>query len=751
MNPKNLTNLDFYEVKESIKSYLKTKDEFSDYNFEGSTISYLLDTLAYNTYYSSFYANLTANELFLETSTIRDNIIKIAKLLNYTPRSRRASELVVSFAFECPLGPDGTYPTTVELQPGPVFSSSVQAGQGFVFNKQDKITSPVSSTTGRVAFNSVALKEGNILNYAWTVDTSSANRYIIPNKDIDTSTLKVKVKSSAQSTQSDLYKLARNLDSIGPGQKVFFLQESEDQRYEIYFGDGKTGRQLIDGEVIEVEYLTTKGPEANGCQKLTFVGSVIDSFGRPVTFTPVVKLISRAQGGEEQETIEQIRFNAPRFAATQSRAVTKTDYESLVRIVYPQTASVKAIGGESLNPPEYGKVFITIKNKSGTDINALTKRRIKNALLEYAVASVDIEILDAVRTFADVRILVKYDRNSTNLSQQSIYNLIEAALKRYDRNNFNNFGGQLSYSKLIGVLDNADPSITSVLLNVRLRQRICPNFGNNTVYNLNFGVPLEKGSTGTNNGDGNGGNGGGDGSCACDETNVLSSGFKIVGFDRNLELDDDSKGNIRLYYIDNGQRVYINNSIGKIDYDNGKLSIGPINIVSTSNPGPCGLLISVKPTNPTVRFPYNTIPEIGFPTVIDVYDDSNTFTPSDDWTPPPLTGGNQGGTTDGSGGSGGSSTTGGTGTGTGGTGSGGTGSGGTGSGDGSGGSGGSGGTGGSGGAGGGTGDGSTGTGSGNFGDGTGLTNVDPGAIGDDFFESTIDLDEFTNTETDSCF
>ena len=715
MNPKNLTNLDFYEVKESIKSYLKTKTEFSDYNFEGSTISYLLDTLAYNTYYSSFYANLTANELFLETSTIRDNIVKIAKLLNYTPRSTRASELVVSFAFQTPIGPDGEYPSTVELQTGPVFSSSVQAGQGFVFNIQDKITSPVSSTTGRVSFNSIALKEGNILRYSWTVDTSNITRYIIPNKDIDTTTLRVFVRASAQSTQSDRYKLARNLDSIGPGQKVFFLQEAEDERYEIYFGDGKTGRQLIDGEVIEVEYMTTRGDEANGCQKLTFVGSVVDNFGRPITFTPVVKLIQRAQGGEAQESIEQIKFNAPRFSATQSRAVTKEDYESLVRIVYPQALNVRAIGGESLNPPEYGKVFITIKNKSGTAINDLTKRRIKNSLLEYAVASVDLEILDAVKTFADVRVLVKFDRNLTNLSQQSIYNLIEAALRRYNANNFNNFGGQLSYSKILKILDAADPSITSVLLNVRLRQLVCPNFGNNTIYTLNFGVPLKKGSTGQK-GDGS------EGDCSCDESNAISSAFKIIGFDRNIEIDDDSKGNLRIYYIDNGKKVYINENIGSIDYDRGKVSLGPINIASTSLPGSCGLMISVIPSNPTVRFPYNVIPEIGFPTVIDVYDDTNTFTPSEDWTPPPLTGGNAGGTTDGSGGSGGSTTDGSDGTGTTG-----------------------------GGTGGGTGVIGTGSGTGIVGTGSGLTNVDPGAIGDDFFESTIDLEEFTNTETDSCF
>ena len=727
MNPKNLTNLDFYEVKESIKSYLKTKDEFSDYNFEGSTISYLLDTLAYNTYYSSFYANLTANELFLETSTIRDNIVKIAKLLNYTPRSSKASELVVSFAFQTPLGPDGNYPSTVELQTGPVFSSSVQAGAGFIFNIQDKITSPVSSTTGRVSFNSIALKEGNILRYSWVVDTTNIGKYVIPNKDIDTTTLRIDVKSSSQSTQSDRYKLAENLDSIGPGQKVYFLQEAEDQRYEIYFGDGKTGRKLIDGEVIEIEYMTTKAAVANGCQKLTFVGSVIDSFDRPITFTPIVKLISRAQGGEEQESIEQIRFNAPRFAATQSRAVTKDDYESLTRILYPQTANVKAIGGESLDPPEYGKVFITIKNKSGTDINALTKRRIKKSLLEYAVASVDLEILDAVKTFADVRILVKFDRNKTNQSQQSIYNLIEKALKDFNKNNFNNFGGQLSYSRLISILDTADVSITSILLNVRLRQIICPNFNNNTVYNLNFGVPLKKGSTGTiGSGDTNG-----DSDCACDESNVVSSSFQIVGFDRTLELDDDSKGNIRLYYIDNGKKIYVNTNIGTIDYNKGKVSIGPINITSTSLPGSCGLLISVIPSNPTVKFPYNVIPEIGFPTVIDVYDDSSIFTPSDDWTPPPVTGGNTGGTTDGSGGSGGSTTDGSTGTGTGGGGSG------------------SGGGGGAGGGNGGIGDGGGTVGL--PGTGSGLTTVDPGAIGDDFFESIIDLDEFTNTETDSCF
>lgn len=713
MNPKNLTNLDFFEVKESIKSYLRTKTEFSDYNFEGSTLSYLLDVLSYNTYYSSFYANLTANEMFLETSTIRDNIVKIAKLLNYTPRSYRASQLVVSFAFQTKIGPDGEYPQTVELQAGPVFSSSILERTGFVFNTQDPITSPVSSSTGRVTFNSVVLKEGNILKYSWTVDSGNVQRYIIPNSKIDTTTLRVYVKDSSQSTQKDLYRLATNLDSIGPGQKVYFIQEVEDERYEIYFGDGKTGRSLIDGEVIEVEYIVTNGPDANGCQKLTFVGSVIDSYGRPVTFTPVVKLISRAQGGEVQETIEQIRFNAPRFSATQSRAVTKNDYESLTRIVYPQTDIVKAVGGEELNPPQYGKVFVTIRNKSNTIINALTKRRIKQELLKYSVASVDLEISDAKRIFADVRILAKYDPNLTSLSQQAIYNLLYKRLLQYARRNFNSFGGQLSYSKLIKWLDDSDSSITSILLNVRLRQQICPNVGTNTVYELNFGVPLKKGLD-------------------CSDSNVKSSAFKIVGFDRNLELDDDNNGNIRLYYIENGQKVYVNTNIGKIDYTKGTVSIGPINIASTTISGSCGLLISVIPSNPTVQFPYDGIPECGLPTVIDVYNDTNVFTPSDDWTPPPLTGSNEGGTTDGSGGSGGSSTTGGDGTGT---------------------TGGGGGT-GTGGAGGGTGDGTgtttggTGTGAGDAG---GLTTVDPGSIGDDFFDNVIDFNDFTDTDTDSCF
>lgn len=704
MNPKNLTNLDFFEVKESIKSYLRTKTEFSDYNFEGSTISYLLDILAYNTYYSSFYANLTANEMFLETSTIRDNIVKIAKLLNYTPRSRRASELVVSFAFQTKVGPDGDYPTTVELQPGPVFSSSVEERTGFLFNTLDAITSPVSSVTGRTTFNSVKLIEGNVIKYSWTVDSGNIQKYIIPNDNVDTNTLRVFVKDSAQSTQKDQYRLATTLDSIGPGQKVYFLQEVEDARYEIYFGDGKTGRKLIDGEVIEVEYIVTTGPDANGCQRLSFVGSVIDSYGRPVTFTPVVKLISRAQGGENQESIEQIRFNAPRFSGTQSRAVTKNDYEALTRIVYPQTDIVKATGGERLSPPQYGRVYVTIKNKSNTLINALTKKRIKDELLKYAVASVDIVIQDAKKIYADIRVLAKYDSNLTAFSQQTIYNLLYKRLLQYAAKNFNNFGGQLSYSKLLKFLDDADGSITSILLNVRLRQTICPNFGKNTVYNLDFGVPLRK-------------------PLDCSTSNLKSSSFRIVGFDRNLELDDDNNGNIRLYYIDNGQKVYINQNIGTIDYNTGKLVIGPINIASTTIAGACGLLISVIPGNPTVSFPFDGIPEIGLPTVIDVYDDTSTFTPSDDWTPPPLNGSNIGGTTDGSGGSGGSSTTGTSGTGTSG---GGTGGGGAGAGDG----------------------GAGGTASGAD---SGLTTTDPGAIGDDFFDNVLDFNDFTQSDTDSCF
>jgi hypothetical protein len=702
----NLTTLDFFDIRESIKSYLKTRTEFSDYNFEGSTLSYLIDVLAYNTQYSAFYGNLAANELFLDTATVRDNIIKIAKLLNYTPRSRQSAAARISFAFQTEIGPDGEYPTTLTLSKGPVFSSSVGNNEGFIFNVLNDITTTVNQVTGRAQFVGVTIYEGTILNYRFFVDSNNTERYIIPNSGVDTRTLKVFVRPSIQSSRRDQYRIADSLQAIGPDQKVYFLQEVEDQRYEIFFGDSKTGRKLIDGEVIDVEYLISNGEEANGCQRMTFIGTVTDSFGRRPIKPPVIKLLNRAQGGERQESIEQIKFNAPKFYATQARAVTAKDYESLTRIVYPQTDIVSVTGGERLSPPQYGKVFVTIKNKNNTPINALTRRRIVNDLKKYAVASTTIEVLDAKRYFLDTRMSVRYDNTRTSKNQQEIYNLLSNRLYQFGQQNFNKFGGTLNYSKVVKYLDDSDPSITSINLQVRLRQSLTANKNQNQTYCFDFGVPLRD-------------------PLDCLDTNLKSSLFNITGFANTVELEDDNKGNIRLFYIQNGQKIYLNDRIGFIDYKTGKLCIGPINISR-----PNTVLISVIPKDPTVNFPFDTIPEIGFPTVIDVF--SNTTTDAGlptDWTPPPLqsNGSGSGGTNDGTGGPGGSGTGDASGVIAGAAGFG------TGAGD------------------GGVGTAGAGAGAGTIGAGTGGTGLTTDSIPDSFFENEVSYDTFADIPEDNCF
>lgn len=686
----DLTTLDFYEIRESIKSYLKTRKEFTDYNFEGSSLSYLIDVLAYNTQYSAFYGNLAANELFLETATVRDNIVKIVKLLNYTPRSIKSAYMRVSIAFQTLKGPDGDYPSTITLKKGPVLTSSLENQIGYVFNALNDITTNVNQSNGRAQFVGITLYEGTLLNYSFDVDSNQTIRYVIPNSNVDTSTLVVDVKPSSQSSQKDKYKIADSLEIVGPSQKVYFLQEVEDTRYEIFFGDGKSGRKLIDGEVIEIEYLTTHGEEANGCQKFNFVGTVFDSYNRLVTFSPILKVLNRAQNGAPRESIEQIKFNAPKFYSSQSRAVTSKDYETLTKIVYPQTQIINVIGGENLKPAQYGKVFITIQNKNKTLLNALTKRRIKQELKKYSVASVEIVILDAKRFYVDPKITIRYNTAVSRKNQQQIYNTVTDALRKFAAQNFNKFGGILNYSKIVKFIDDSDPSITSVNLRVRLRQHINAFIGTDKVYCFDFGVPLRD-------------------PLACLDSNLKSKLFKITGFSGSVELEDDNKGNIRLFTTQNGIKTYLNEKIGFIDYATGKLCIGPINISEPSD-----IPISVIPKDPTVNFPYDAIPEIGFPNVINIYDSGVTGdTGADsDWTPPPLFGD--------------------FGTGTGGTGTGSTG---TGAGTGS----------------GGTTDGSGGPGGSDTSGGTGDTGFSNDTIPDSFFDNPINYEDFTGTTQDNCF
>ena len=423
--PSNLTTLDFEEIKESIKSYLRTRSEFTDYDFEGSTLSYLLDILAYNTYYSAFNANLAVNELFLSTSTIRDNVVNILKYFNYTPDSISASKAVVNINLIVPQIEDGEYPNTATLKAGSVLASRID-NESFIFSIVENVTVPVNSITGQATWNNLTVFEGQLLDYEYVVDkTDTTQRFVIPNENVDISTLKVYVRQSENSTVRNNYVKAQTIIDLDSKDRVYFLQEVEDLRYEVYFGDGVFGRESVDGEVVEFNYIQTQGASANNAGSFSFTGAVVDAVGRDITSEATITVVSKSSGGVAAESLEKIKFKAPRQFSTQNRAVTSKDYENIFRQIYSDTDDVIAYGGEELDPPQYGKVYLAVKTKTGLNIDTNTKRNLVRSLKDYTIASIIPEVVDAKVLEVELRTTAYYDINTTNLSPNEIKNYVK--------------------------------------------------------------------------------------------------------------------------------------------------------------------------------------------------------------------------------------------------------------------------------------------------------------------------------------
>ena len=372
MQPNNLTALDFEDIKASIKSYLRTREEFTDYDFDGSSLSYIIDLLAYNTYYTSFNANMALNEAFLPSSTIRDNVVNIAKLMNYTPNSITAAKACVKLTIQT-TAINGVYPSSITLKKGPVAT-----GGNYIWNILSDRTTNVDLTTGQAVFDKMLIYEGNILNYSYIVNTFAKQVYAIPSGNVDTSTLVVRVRPNESSTASDLYNITDNITSVTSTTRVYFMHEGEDMRYEIRFGDDSIGRALKDGEVIDLEYLVTSGAEANQVKNFSFVGRLTDSNSATYSASMLIlTTIDNSQQGEAAETIESIKYNAPRYLSSQNRAVTAQDYAVLTKKLYENAQAVVAYGGDILNPPIYGKVYIAILTKTGSELNAATKKKFR--------------------------------------------------------------------------------------------------------------------------------------------------------------------------------------------------------------------------------------------------------------------------------------------------------------------------------------------------------------------------------------
>ena len=642
MQPNNLTALDFEDIKASIKSYLRTRSEFTDYDFDGSALSYMVDMLAYNTYYSAFNANMSLNEAFLPSSTVRDNVVNIAKLLNYTPRSVISARASLKVDIQT-VQSNGVYPSTVTLKKG-----ATATGGNYVWNVLRDTTVEVSPTTGIGSFADLCVYEGSIVSFQYVVNTFANQVYTIPSAEADINTLNVTVKANETATASDIYNRVDTVTNLTATTRAYFLSEGEDMRFQVKFGDDSVGRALKDGEVVNLEYLVTSGKKANEVKAFNFIGSLVDSQGQTYSANSTTLTVNhRAQLGSDAETVESIKYNAPRYYSAQYRAVTAQDYALITQRIYNNADSVVAYGGDSLNPPIYGKVFIAIKTKTGSLLNDATKKEIAADLRKYAMASIDPVVVDPDNIYIYTKPFVLYDTGAGSSSSQiktNVQNAINQWASQTQINNFNStFRGQ-AYEKAITLADSA---ISDVSVQTTILKYIYPNSNQTNTYCISTGGELYNSAPSQ---DGN------EASGCTKEPVVLSGTFRTAdrpGVDQQFE--DDGYGNIRTFYNTGNKKVYTNNNAGTVNYATGQICFGPINVISTGantpSPNATNVIDSVTgagsvtdatllPGNlqiPVVMIPANssTIPASTPGTIINIISPEVTVSPIGT-TPPPT-------------------------------------------------------------------------------------------------------------------
>ena len=645
--PSQLTSLDFFEIKESIRSYLRTRKEFTDYDFEGSSASYLIDILAYNTYYTAFNANMALNEAFLETATVRDNIVRIAKQLNYTPRSIKAPRACIKLLAQTSIGLNGTsFPEFATLKKGDVFVADNDF-DSYTFALTQDIQVPVDSGTGLATFESVLVYQGNLLTYNYTVDYTQRQDYIIPDENVDTGLLTVDISPTEQSAETDTYSPATNVTNADGTSRIYYLEETDDMRYRLVFGDGSIGRKLIDGEYIRITYVTTDGVEANGARGFDFVGQVVDSDARVIS-PNAIKLTTKdhAQDGEDRETSLSVKFRAPRAYATQNRAVTENDFEHIVSEIYPQAASVTAFGGEKLNPPIYGKVYVAIRPKTGNKLNATTKQKIKKDLLKYSIASIEPVIIDPTIFYVLPKSYVYYNGNDTSLTGAQLGTKILQGIDAFNKNGATNrFGNRIDGSKFGAMVDSSDPAISGNVTQMTLGQNLDQfTFGQVFTQCLDFGNPLYdpnaySGSPDDGDDDGTGGK------CKPSFSVVKSGTFYATGYTEDLvnltlsdgtttaqvatpgistlttnqvlvpvNIRDDGRGNLIMVTTRDETELTLNPSVGSVNYGTGQVCVGPVAIQGTPD-DTTRLPIQVLPAGGSIAVPPGVDPTIFNPQV----------------------------------------------------------------------------------------------------------------------------------------
>ena len=551
-----ISELDFDGIKSNLKTFLSQQNEFTDYDFEGSGMSVLLDVLAYNTHYLGYNANMLANEMYLDSADLRSSVVSLAKQVGYTPTSCTSSTATLTVLVNDASG------ASLTMSRGTKFSTTVD-GQSYSFvNNADVSITPVS---GVYQFDNLTVYEGSYLNYKYTANTSDIDqRFIIPNDSVDTTTLTVKVQESSSDATTNTYTLATGITGLDSTSKVYFLQEVEGGRFEVYFGDGVTGKTIADGNIVILDYINGNRDAPNGATTFTLSGTIGGFSSATIT------TVSNASGGTGLESISSIKYNAPRDYSAQDRAVTAEDYKTLVKGLYANAQAVQVYGGEDAATPDYGKVYISIKAKSGSNLTTATKESIVQSLKSYAVASVTPVIIDPETTFITLVVNFKYNSGITTKDVSTLQTNVLTKIASYNNDTLEDFAGMFRYSKLIEDINNADTSILSNITTVRMYKYFTPTLNSGIKYTLSYNNALYNPHSGHNS------SGGGV---------ISSSGFKVNN-DSSLNehfLDDDGAGNLRLYYLSGTTRVYTDTTYGTVNYTTGEVVLTSAHITSISN------------------------------------------------------------------------------------------------------------------------------------------------------------------------
>ena len=547
-----LNNLDFTEIKSTLKDYMRSQSDFTDYDFESSALSQLLDVLAYNTYYTAFNANMVVNELFLDSATLRDNVVSLAKQLGYTPKSITSPSAELGFSV--------TFPVS-----GPA-SIKLKAGTGFVTNYDKTLYRYVTLKDIKVpvvnnvaTFSDVLLNEGSYVLGTFTYDGSLKDqKFKIQNSAADLNTLIVRVYESAGSSVYEEYKKSDNILQVGSEDKVYFINEIDDEQYELFFGDGILGKKLTDGNVIEISYILTKGSQSNGAKSFTFSGVFLDEndvkVSSPFSVGNIVAT-SIAQGGSEIESIEKIKFNAPKFYGSQNRAVTSNDYSAIVRNLYPAVGDIIVFGGEDQVPPDYGKVFIAVKPTLANSLTSVTKKELSDKLRSYTVASVKPVFLDPSILFIEINSKIYFDGAKTNLLPAEVAAKVSTGVNEYLKtSSTEKFNGKFRYSKFIGVIDSSDRSINSNITEITLRKDFYAQINASSFYEICYQNEFLK---------------------DCDNPVVTSTGMTVFEHPNYTSYLEDRDGKIVLYRLDSltGDKILLNDSVGDVDYVKGEIKL----------------------------------------------------------------------------------------------------------------------------------------------------------------------------------